>query len=295
MPPVGVGKLFPMTLTETRFKSLASELLSSIAKTKGNASAKDVHRLRTSTRRMESFIDYLHPQMTRKQADALQDLSALRKRAGKVRDLDVQMDLLKEGISNESATMDRRRLTQSLQEKRDRQLKRLVAAARKVERSRLFIHLQRIEAQAMAQPDSFGDDSTPLRQAETQLTELAAEYVSHAKMKPRRLHALRTRMKLIRYQAELAAESDEQKQFLEAMKSVQDVLGEWHDWEALYAVAEKFFRNRANCPLLVEARALRTSKYSAAILAVTSLLDSHNPARKQPKTVHLVASVAQPA
>jgi CHAD domain-containing protein len=284
-----------MTLTETRFKSLASELLSSIAKTKGNASVKDVHRLRTSTRRMESFIDYLHPQMTRKQVNALQDLSALRKRAGKVRDLDVQMDLLKEGISNASATMDRRRLTQSLQEKRDRQLKRLVAAARKIERSRLFIHLQRIEAKAVAEPDSFGNESTPLREAETQLTELGAGFVSHAKMKPRRLHAVRIRMKLIRYQAELAAESDEQKQFLERMKAVQDILGEWRDWEALCAVAEKFFRDRANCPLLVEARALRASKYSAATSAVTSLLDSHNQARKQPGKVHLMAVTAKPA
>ena len=106
----------------------------------------------------------------------------------------------------------------------------------------------------MAQPDSFGSDSAPLRQAETQLTEIAAEFVSHAKMKPRRLHALRTRMKLIRYQAELAAESDERKQFLERMNTVQDVLGEWHDWEALCAVAEKFFRERANCPLLAEKR-----------------------------------------
>lgn len=294
MPPIGVGRLIPMTLTETRFKALARELSSAIARMKGNPSSKDIHRLRTSTRRMESFIDYLHPQMTGKQADALQNLSALRKRAGKVRDLDVQMDLLKQGISNGSTSLDRRRLTQALQEKRDRQLKRSVAAARKIERSRLFIHLQRIEAKAVAQPDSFGDESTPLRQAETQLTELAAEFVSHAKMKPRRMHALRTRMKLIRYQAELAAESNEQKQFLERLKAVQDALGEWHDWEALCAVAEKFFRDRANCPLLVEARALRASKYSAATSAVTSLLDSHNPARKQPGKVHLL-TVAKPA
>jgi CHAD domain-containing protein len=284
-----------MTLTEIRFKSLSSEILSSIGKMKGSAPAKDVHRLRTSTRRMESFIEYLHPRMTRKQADALQDLSTLRKRAGKVRDLDVELNLLKQGISNASANRDRGRLTQSLQAKRDRQLKRLVSAARNIQSSRLFIHLQRIEGKAVAQPDSFGSDSAPLRQAETQLTEIAAEFVSHAKMKPRRLHALRTRMKLIRYQAELAAESDEQKQFLERMKSVQDVLGEWHDWEALCAVAEKFFRDRANCPLLVEARAIRASKYSAATSALISLLDSHNPARKQPGKVHVMAATAKPA
>jgi CHAD domain-containing protein len=214
----------------------------------------------------------------------------LRKRAGKVRDLDIQMDLLKQGIGNGSATTDRRSLTQALEQKRSRQADRLVAAARKIERSRLFTHLQKIEAQAMMQPDSFGDASTPLRQAETQLTELAAEFVGHARLKPRLLHSLRMRMKFIRYQAELAAESDEQKQFVERMKSVQDILGEWHDWQALCVVAEKFFRDRANCPLLVEARAVRASKYSAAISAVTNLLDSHNPVRKRPSNVQLMAS-----
>ena len=284
-----------MTLTEARFKALTGELSTAVAKLKGDASVKVVHRLRTTTRRMESLIEYLHPKLTRKQSDAMQELGALRKRAGKVRDLDIQMDLLKQGIGNGSATVDRRSLTQALQQKRSRQADRLVAAARKIERSKLFTHLQKIEAQAMMQPDSFGDASTPLRQAETQLTELAAEFVGHARLKPRLLHSLRMRMKFIRYQAELAGEADEQKQFVERMKSVQDILGEWHDWQALCVVAEKFFRDRANCPLLVEARAVRASKYSAAISAVTNLLDSHNPVRKRPSNVHLMASSAKRA
>lgn len=286
---------FPMTLSETRFKTLAGELASSIAKLNGEVSPKVVHRLRTTTRRMESFVAYLHPRLTRKQANAIKDLSALRRRAGKVRDFDIQMELLKQGIGNGSAMLDRRNFTRFLLEKRTRQVKRLVTAARKIERSRLFTHLQRIEQQALQHPDSFGDAATPLRHAETELTELAAQFVSHARLKPRRLHGMRTRMKLIRYQAELAAESDEQKQFVQKMKSVQDAVGEWHDWQALCTAAEKFFKDRANCPLLVEARALNATKYTAATSAVSSLLDSHNPARKRSSSVHLVASHARRA
>lgn len=287
------GELRCMTLVETRFKSLTGELSSSIARLKGDTSAKAVHRLRTTTRRMESLIDYLHPELTHKQTAALAALGALRQRAGKVRDLDVQMELLKLGIGNGSATLDRKNLTQFMQGKRDRQAERLVTAARKLERSKLFTHLQKIQAQAMQQPDSFGDAASPLRQAETHLTELTAEFASHSKLKPRRLHALRTSLKLTRYQAELAGDSTEQRQFVARMKTVQDALGEWHDWEALCKVAEKFFRDRANCPLLVEARALYASKYSAALSAVSSVLESQNPARKQPRKVHLVAPVAR--
>ena len=80
-----------MTLTEARFKALTGELSTAVAKLKGDASVKVVHRLRTTTRRMESLIEYLHPKLTRKQSDAMQELGALRKRAGKVRDLDIQM------------------------------------------------------------------------------------------------------------------------------------------------------------------------------------------------------------
>jgi CHAD domain-containing protein len=288
------GKI-PMTLSETRFKALAAELSSSIAKLKGDVSPKVVHRLRTTTRRMESFVDYVHPKLTRKQTNAIEDLSALRRRAGKVRDLDIQMELLKQGIGNGSAMLDRRNFARFLQEKRTRQAKRLVSAARKIERSRLFTHLERIEQQALQHPDSFGTAATPLRHAETELTQLSAQILSPGKLKPRRLHGMRTRMKLIRYQAELAAESDEQAQFVRKMKSVQDAVGEWHDWQALCTVAEKFFKDRANCPLLVEARALNASKYMAATSAVTSLLESQNPARKRPSTVHLVAANARRA
>jgi CHAD domain-containing protein len=284
-----------MTLIETRFKKLAVDLSSLIGKLKVEASAKVVHRLRTTTRRMEAFIEYLRPKLTRKQTGALNELMVLRRRAGKVRDLDVQVDLLQQGIGNGSATMDRNALVQAMQAKRDRQAMRLVVTAHKIEGSKLFTHLQKIEAKAVRQPDSFGIASTPFRQAETQLTQMAAEFVSHTKLKPRRLHALRKRLKVIRYQAELGAESQEQKQFVEQLKSVQDALGEWHDWDALCAAAEKFFRDRANCPLLVEARAILASKYAAAISAVTSLLSSNNPARKRPSNVRPVASIARPA
>jgi len=54
----------------------------------------NVHHFRTNSRRVEALIDTLAPE-TRNKKKALKLLSKLRKRAGKVRDTDVQIALLK--------------------------------------------------------------------------------------------------------------------------------------------------------------------------------------------------------
>src|SRR5260370_7924211 len=54
----------------------------------------DVHRFRTSSRRVEALIGHLAPE-TRNKKKLLKLLSKLRKKAGKLRDLDVQITFLK--------------------------------------------------------------------------------------------------------------------------------------------------------------------------------------------------------
>ena len=54
----------------------------------------DVHRFRTNSRRVEALIGQLAPE-TRNKKKLLKLLSKLRKKAGKLRDLDVQITFLK--------------------------------------------------------------------------------------------------------------------------------------------------------------------------------------------------------
>jgi CHAD domain-containing protein len=273
-----------MSLLEKRIKKLSDGLSSAVAKLGDQASPKSVHRLRTTIRRIESLIAYTHPDLGKKQQKALEDLGALRKRAGKVRDLDVQMSLLG-AMANGSTAGDRRVLTDLLKGKRERQAARLSSAARKLQASKFFVHLDRIGQEAGAAASGRDASATPMEQARQQLSNLAAEFISQQPIRPRLLHEVRIRMKMIRYLAELGEETAEQQRLLAKMKSVQDALGDWHDWEEVAKTTEKQFGDRANCPLLAEVRALFAARYSAATAAVAQLFSTASApaARKEPR------------
>jgi CHAD domain-containing protein len=283
-----------MSLLEKRVTNLLEGLSSAVARLADEVSPKSVHRLRTTIRRIESLAAFASPDLGRKQQRALENLAALRKRAGKVRDLDVQMGLLG-AIANGSTAGDRRVLAETLKRKRTKQAERVRSAIGRLRGSKLFTHIERIgEKAAAAAPETA---SLPVQQARQQLSHLAAEFASHQPIKPRFLHQVRIRMKMIRYLAELGDESADQRRFLQALKSAQDALGAWHDWEELAKTAEKQFGGRLNCPLLVEVRALFAAKYSAATAAVAQLfsLESAAPARKQPGSSEAPAALARPA
>lgn len=280
-----------MTHLHKRSKRLSRDLSRFAGKLSEGVSEKAVHRLRTTIRRMETLLKHAVNKAGKKQRKALDELHALRKRAGKVRDLDIQIGLLS-SIGNGSASADRRVLTEALKKRRAKQVDRLAAAAKELAGSKLLSRLARITDDFSAeQPDAL-----QLEQVRQQISRLAEEYSSRLVLKPARLHELRIKLKQLRYQSELATKTVEQKELVEQLKSVQDCIGEWHDWEMLADSAEKQFGNRLNCALLVEIRSLVAAKYSAANSAGTNLLAAYSPATpKKPSSVQPLLAFAQHA
>jgi CHAD domain-containing protein len=285
-----------MTLLEKRSERLRAGLSSTLARLADDISAKKIHRLRTTIRRIETLITFAEPEMGKKQEKAMEQLALLRKRGGRVRDLDVQLGLLG-AIGNTSASGDRRLLADALKRKRDKQLERLSAVVAEAKEQKFRVLFDAIAAQAAGAPQMLDESGEPFERAKRAITELADEYASQAKPKPGALHEIRIRLKKIRYLAELGEESPEQKQFLVAIKSVQDALGAWHDWEGLAKAAGKEFDSRVNCPLLVEVRALFAAKRSAAVAAVSELLSTWQslPPRKQVASLQPFRTMAQRA
>jgi CHAD domain-containing protein len=284
-----------MSFEEKRIKNLSENLSDAVANLAHDVTAKHVHRMRTSIRRIESLSMYAHLHLGRRQQKTLRSMAALRKRAGKVRDLDVQMKLL-DAIANTSTRQDRQALTEVLKRKRGRQAERLGSAIAKARDARLSAHVGRIlkkiaEALALATP------TAPLIQASQELARLREEFEVNSSTKAKVLHKIRIKIKKIRYLAELAEKTAEQESFVAELKATQDVLGDWHDWEALTFSAEKQFADRVNCPLLVEVRALFAAKQVAANAAVAQLLSSHasQPVRKQPSSTAPPRAMAQRA
>src|SRR5205823_12280361 len=114
-----------MTLLEKRMRGLNKDLSGAISKVTGKPAPKVVHRLRTTIRRIESLVSYSHPDLKKKLERSLEKMADLRKRAGKVRDLDVQIDLLKTLGNGSTVRRDRKTLAAVLEKKRERQAKRL--------------------------------------------------------------------------------------------------------------------------------------------------------------------------
>lgn len=285
-----------MSFEEKRVQSLSENLAVALARLSHNVTPKYVHRLRTAIRRIESLIDYARPVLGRKQEKALKNLFALRKRAGKVRDLDVQMRLLG-AIANTSTANDRHALADSLKRKRSRQAERLGTAVAKVQGSSLPAHLEHILEKVGEFPSSPELTAAPLTKARGEMKELAEEYAVNPSTKPRALHKVRIKIKKIRYLAELAEPAPEQERFLAGLKTAQDALGDWHDWEQLTQSAEEQFGDRINCPLLVEVHALFAAKQAGASGAVSHLLAAHAelPGRKRPRGVDVPRPAAQRA
>ena len=206
---------------------------------------------------------------------------------------DVRIRLLG-SIANRSTVSDRRVLLQLFKARREKQSQRLSSALKKSDRAGLLVRLEKLIGKS-SMIDDAGQPISPMEEAKNDLLKLAADVPVSENLKPRLLHELRISLKRIRYTAELAEESAAREHFLETLKSVQDAVGEWHDWESLVNIAETQFGDRVNCPLLVEMRSLFAAKYSTANSAVAGLLASLAPVPKKqprPSSAHSQARLA---
>jgi CHAD domain-containing protein len=278
---------------QKKSRALTDELSQLVSTLPNRVSEKRVHRVRTTIRRLETLVNQRAPKLNKKQQKSLDELRALRKRAGKVRDLDIQLGLLT-SIANGSAAADRRALSDVLKQRRDRQQARLLSRIKKLNGSKVFNRLEKI-AEKIGEMNP-GPSADVLQNAQKELTRLASRYASREALKPGRLHELRISLKLLRYRAELAEDGVEKQDFIAAVKSAQDAIGEWHDWQMLAQNAEKLFGSRINCALLLEIRSLFAARYSAATSAAVNLLSAYAPVpRKKPASVQPLLMIAQHA
>ncbi|WP_035349408.1 CHAD domain-containing protein [Edaphobacter aggregans] len=236
---------------------------------------RSVHRLRTTTRRIEGQFAMLallpqipeHDKLARK---AQRTLKQLRRAAGRVRDLDVQLDLIRSitpDKASPSLERDSAELISALEDQRD-------AAADKLLRK-----LRRRQADVANLLESLLETLEPVQRlalSPSQLTTLARDWFANNTPPepdsnpddPDHLHALRKNAKLARYIAENAPKSAKTpRRLAAAFESVQEAGGHWHDWLVLADIASnrlggsspltKAFLHRCHLALTVYRRHLR--------------------------------------
>lgn len=249
-----------------------------------DASAKDVHKLRTTARRIEALTSVLPEKICKKNQGVIDEVRAIRKKSGKVRDLDVQLALLGK-VGSDAQRPQFETLENRLLERRERRAQKLFREVRVLQRKKWLSRLDRLSKEIADTPAGELKKDGPLKTAKEQMKVLAARYPDSVSMvDPEELHNLRIELKKIRYTAELSGKDAVTERFTASLEKTQDAIGEWHDWLTLSETAEEALNNYVSSGILMQLRSLTTSAFSAAVQSVTELLSSEAaPPKKTPR------------
>jgi len=284
-----------MARDSNRTQALFDKLLR-VSRRSSGAKPETVHQLRTTIRRVETLLAITLPTLGRKEQKLLKQLDRLRRRAGKVRDLDVQIQALG-SLRLESITRDRARVMAFLEKARAKREGRLLRDFQNEVDGGLHKRLKRTatrlqrEFSKPAQPGS--DEQRFLAAA---LDKFAAVVKQHPALSEANLHDFRMASKRVRYLAEMAGEGPRVAAVIEPLKRIQDAIGVWHDWLTLAATAESVLTHSGQAPLLSALRASTRSKYLEALRITAdarhALLELHESKGTAGKPVSRSAPVA---
>ena len=232
-------------------------------------SPEDVHRLRTNARRLEATLFALELDSESDGRRLLKSLSQVRKRAGKVRDMDVLTSYAARlsGGGDEECRVE---LLEHLGAKRRKTAGKLYSVVSK-HRTELRSTLKQVSSQLdrlLEGSDSQSRSAAPARATAAALV-LESELANVARLGRQNLHPYRLKVKELRNVLRMAKNSGD-KEFIEVLGRVKDVIGEWHDWQELSGIASKKLDHNG-CNLIRELQRKTAEKYDQA-LAETEIM-----------------------
>jgi CHAD domain-containing protein len=251
-----------MSIAPKRSRAVFRKLEQDLDKLSSNPDAHHVHRLRTGARRLQILLGELSPELDRSQKKLLKLLSRIRKRAGKVRDLDVQLAALR-ALKIPREPRRKTQLMNELIELRGRQEKKLKKAVD--DRTIRETHKRLKRAGREFKPAASRD---PLAVAKGMLERIHRE---DGPMTEELLHQYRIATKRARYAAEFADESVEAAQFITGLKRIQDALGDWHDWLTLTQTASEYLGDVRESSLVAELHNVTGAKFRHAVSVLSQM------------------------
>jgi len=272
-----------MPVAQDRSRIAFQKLNRELTKLAARPIPENVHRFRTSGRRVETLLDELIEKPSRNDEKLGELLAQLRKKAGRVRDLDVQILSLRNlRIPEEPGR--KTQLMRVLSEQHVRREKKLAKAFNKDTVRELRKRLKRAAAEI----------ETP---ATTELLALAMRTFSqaakaNAPLTEDTLHRYRVAGKRARYLAELAGQDPAAERTVAQLKRMQDVIGDWHDWWKLTQQAENLFGKIQGSALVSVLRNVTRAKFR---LAADSLSEAKKALGHKPILVDASPGRRQPA
>lgn len=249
----------------------------------------NVHKFRTNSRRIEALLSEVVEERHRNDEKLLELLTRLRKKAGRVRDLDVQIESLR-ALKFPQANGHKSQVMDALVDERVKREQKLARAFARDTTDEIRKRLKRA-AKNMDVPK--GTDVLELT-----LRKLGELENNHAPLTEKTLHQYRIIGKRARYVAELADGDPEAKRVVEQLKRMQDVIGDWHDWLKLTQKAEDLLGGARDSALVAMLRNLTQAKFRQgldAVAEIRSVLATHRPVQSVQKRKTPAKETAQAA
>jgi len=268
-----------MSIAQQRCQLVFQKLERDLSRLAAKPHPENVHSFRTTTGRLRVLLEELVPERTNNQKKLLKALGRIRRRAGRIRDLDVQLATLR---SLRFAQDPRRKteLTQALIELRGEHEKKLRKLLTKEAVREIHARLKRTAKKTKMKTE---DLTNPLATARKILHRVAlpAAPVNARPVAPSVtedvLHKLRIAVKRARYAAEFAPKSVEAGQFIAQLKRLQDTLGSWHDWLTLTHAASDRFGDLRESAMVAAVNNVTRGKFRQAVAAVAAAFPTPRP------------------
>jgi len=253
-----------------RVRKALRELRKTLKSLPGDPPPKEVHKLRTTTRRVEAIATAVPLSGGKKSRQLLKSIETIRKAAGGVRDMDV-LKANARRLARYSAGDSLARLLEHLKNAREQYAAQLVAALnhhkRKAVRQSLkeYSKLVRSALPPADSGSSVNGHPGGHRGAHrghshdgvhTSAMNLVRELAAWPALDASNIHAFRLKVKELRYTLQLDADAD--PALVDTLTDVQRRIGEWHDWQELKEIAREALNAERDAALL--ARIDRTAK-----------------------------------
>ena len=265
-----------MAIDYERIQKSIRKLKKFVKQSPKQPSPEEIHTLRTNGRKLEAMLSALALDSQRNERRLLQAVRKVRKRAGKVRDLDVLTGHLA-GLRIDGETECQVQLLEHLGADRSQQVKKLRALINNQSTEltgRLREASKEVDIFLADDPDAAQDAAS---QAAAQALKLSSELHMPKRFNRGNLHPYRLKVKELRYVLQLGQSSEDHSsdaKFIEELGKVKDAIGEWHDWEELIGIAQDVL-DHPGCNLLRKLKTISDSKYEEAARFAENLRKQH--------------------
>ena len=235
---------------------------------------KQVHNLRTASRRVEAIAAALAQVEGGESRRALKTIEPIRKAAGGVREMDVLLANARR-LARTSAGDSLTRLVEHLQRARQQNavvLRRALARRRVAARESLKQYSRFIRSALDSRKSTASANGLPAHWHEgvhAAAMNVVRELGEWPPFNAENIHAFRLKVKVLRYILQLSGDANSALE--ETLGNVQRRIGDWHDWQQLEEIAGQLLSMERDGALLTRISAISSRKFHQALKAANTL------------------------